>query len=91
MKWVKPEFYSTMFSSILFRTENSFQNSPKNPNFYAFHFNWTPGRGRKGPMNQGLSVHPSGSFLETGSLVFSETQHGGVKGPCVAVRDNQIF
>ena len=29
-------------------------------------------------------------FFETGSLVFSETQHG-VKGPCVAVRDSQIF
>ena len=32
------------------------------------------------------SVLPSGSFLEIGSLVFSETQHG-VRGPCVVVRD----
>ena len=56
--------------------------------------NWTPGRGRKGPMNSGLSVLlsfcpsvlPSRSFLGIGSLVFLETQHG-LRGPCGVVHD----
>ena len=36
------------------------------------------------------SIFPSGSFLGTGSMVFSETQHN-VRGPCLVVRDRAGF
>ena len=55
---------------------------------------WTHSCGQKGPMNQGpsfrLYVLLSGSFLEIGSLVFSENQHG-VRGPCLVVVDRAGF
>ena len=51
---------------------------------------WTPGCGQKGPMNLGLSIVPSGSFLRTGTLVFPETQHG-LRGSCGVVCDRAGF
>ena len=69
---------------VFLKTQNSQESTCARVYF------WTPGRGRKGPMNQGLSVLPSESFLRIGSLVFCETHHV-FRGLCRVVGERFVF